>query len=174
MRSPLRVLLVTFLLMLCYDALGGYSAPSRSSSSYSAPSRSYSAPSRSYSAPSRPSYSAPSKPPTTTYTAPSKPAAPSYTAPAKPATPNYTAPAKPLATPQTVSPATPGRSYTNNVAVAQSQVYVNSGWHPGILDYMLFWHIFGNNQQQGDPPGYQCSGGGCTQRRCQPLPGYTP
>lgn len=153
-----RLALVAFLFLLSLDAAigkgGSFSAPSRSSgSSYSAPSRS-----SSYSAPSRsPSYTAPAK-------------TPSYTAPAKPSTPSYSAPAKPAAP---SSPAPSGYAATYNSASNQ-YVYVQQPQSFGFMHYLLFWQLFNHSNQSQDPPGYQCSGGGCSQRQCTPLPGYQP
>ncbi len=138
-----RLALIVIFLILCQDALGGYSAPSRG---FSAPARSYSAPSRSYSAPARePSYTAPSKSSTES------------------ATPSYTAPAKP---PLAISPAAPAYVYHQPQTVVVNQQSSGGGF--GLLHYLLFWQLFRNSQP--DPPGFSCHGGGCSQRVCDPLP----
>lgn len=150
-----RMFAVLFVLVAT-GAFGGYSAPSRSGGGYSAPSRSYSSPSRSYSAPSR---SAPS------YSAPAKSSPPKYTAPAK-QTYNYTAPAKSAPAAQPAAPPSGNVTYMQ----ASPPMVINQRSGLGVMDYLLFWHLFRPQPQQYDPPGMVCTGGGgCSSRRCQPI-----
>lgn len=134
---------------------GGFSAPSRGS--YSAPSRSYSAPSRSYSAPSpAPRYTAPSRP------TPSPTPAPRYSAPARP--PAGSKPSPQVEAPrdaQTLPYTQPWAPQGNTVVVHQSSGG-SSFWQN-----LMFWNMMQNNQ--ADPPGMVCRGGGCSKRVCEPV-----
>jgi len=65
-----------------------------------------------------------------------------------------------------------GNTYHTTVIQQHQSVGYGGGGNGGGLgfwDYVLFWHMFQSSQP--DPPGYQCSGGGCSRRSCTPING---